>query len=82
MVAAGLVEAEAVVEGVTMVAFAAGVDALVCRLFRGDLCLGSDDSETDDLDRLVGVRAAATVVEAVASLSGWDMVDSEWEGSD
>ena len=29
----------------------------------------------DDLDRLVGVRAAATVLESLASLLGCDMMD-------
>lgn len=65
-------DAEAAVEGVTMLALATGVDAVVCRFFRGDLDLGAP---ADDLDRFVGVLAAATALGAAVSLLGWDMVD-------
>ena len=69
-------DAEAAVEGVTMLALATGVDAEVCRFFRGDLDLGAPgDWAADDLDRFVGVLAAATALGAAVSLLGWDMVD-------
>ena len=70
-------DAEAAVEGVTMFALATGVDAVVCRFFRGDLDLGAPgDWAADDLDRFVGVLAAATALGAAVSLLGWDMIEA------
>jgi hypothetical protein len=73
---AGLMETNAVVDGVTILVLATGVeDAVACLLFRGDFDLCSLDASsltTDDLDRFVGVLAAGAAWSA--SLVGWDMV--------